>query len=206
MVRLIFAILFLLIAGATAWAEAGGSPQITTTTGKDVDFDTAYAAHVRGDLDQAILFYDKAIRDGGLSDWTTAVVLTNRGMAYLDKDQVDRSLADFDAAIKIEPDYGPAFRNRADAYYWKDELDRASRRLRRSDPAGSGGPPYAFRHRGIVFYRKKKYDRVIADEKQGDRAGFELRRGLSRSRQGALSTRRYRPSLGGFHRRHPHQT
>src|SRR4029077_17205907 len=96
MVRLILGMLLLLFGGGSAWAEAGGSPQITTAPGKDVDFDTAYAAHMRGDFDQAILFYDKVARHGGISDWTTAVVLTNRGMAYLDKDQVDRAIADFD--------------------------------------------------------------------------------------------------------------
>ena len=171
MVRLILAMLFLVIAGATAWAEAGGSPQITTTTGKDVDFDTAYAAHMRGDIDQAILFYGKVIRDGGLSDWMTAVVLTNRGMAYLDKDQVDRSIVDFDAAIKIEPDYGPAFRNRADAYYRKDELDRA---IADYDEAIRLNPEdsYTYRHRGLVYYHKNKYDRAIADESKAIAVGF----------------------------------
>ena len=165
MVRLILGMLLLLFGGGSAWAEAGGSPQITTAPGKDVDFDTAYAAHVRGDFDQAILFYDKVVRDGGISDWTTAVVLTNRGMAYLDKDQVDRAIADFDAAIKIEPDYGPGFRNRADAYYRKDELDRAIADYDdaiRLDPEDS----YAFRHRGIVFYHQKKYDLAIADDRK----------------------------------------
>ena len=86
MVRVILAIMLLLAAGGSAFAEAGRSPGITTGAQGHVDVDTAYSAQIRGDLDQAILFYDKAIRAGGLSDWRAAVVLTDRGMAYLDKD------------------------------------------------------------------------------------------------------------------------
>ncbi|HEY8015285.1 MAG TPA: hypothetical protein VIE35_05615, partial [Dongiaceae bacterium] len=41
-----------------------------------MDWDTAYAARERGDLDRAILLYDKVIRAGGLSDWQAAVALT----------------------------------------------------------------------------------------------------------------------------------
>ena len=39
--------------------------------------------------------------------------LTDRGMAYLDKDLLDRAIADFDAALEIDPDHGSAFANRA---------------------------------------------------------------------------------------------
>ena len=75
-----------------------------------MDWDTAYAARERGDLDRAILLYDKAIRAGGLSDWQAAVVLTERGVAYLDKDLLDRAIADFDAALEHRPGARPGLR------------------------------------------------------------------------------------------------
>src|SRR6516162_2381651 len=96
MARLILAFLLLVAAAGNGHAEAGRSPKITAEPRTDVDFDTAYAAHSRGDLDQAILFYDKVIRTGGLSRWTAAIVLTDRGVAYLDKGRLDRAIADFD--------------------------------------------------------------------------------------------------------------
>ena len=75
-----------------------------------MDWDTAYAARERGDLDRAILLYDKVIRAGGLSDWQAAVALTERGVAYLDKDLLDRAIADFDAALEHRPGARPGLR------------------------------------------------------------------------------------------------
>ena len=81
MVRVILAIMLLLASAGSAFAEAGRSPDITTTADSRMDWDTAYAAQTRGDLDQAILFYDRAIRAGGLSNWRAAALLTDRGIA-----------------------------------------------------------------------------------------------------------------------------
>ena len=117
MVRGILAMLLLLVTGIAAWADAGRAPSITTATSPSLDYDAAYAAQARGDLDLAILFYDRVIRAGGLSDWDAAAVLTDRGSAYVDKGRLDRAIEDFDAAIKIEPDYSLAFGNRAIAYH-----------------------------------------------------------------------------------------
>ena len=125
MVRGVLAMLLLLMTGIDALADAGRAPSITTATSPSLDYDAAYAAQARGDLDLAILFYDRVIRAGGLSDWDAAAVRTDRGSAYVDKGRLDRAIEDFDAAIKIEPDYPLAFGNRAIAYHRKGDLDRA---------------------------------------------------------------------------------
>jgi tetratricopeptide (TPR) repeat protein len=155
--------LLLLEAGGSAFAEAGRWPDITAAPDRGMDWDTAYAAQTRGDLDQAILFYDRAIHAGGLSTWRAAALLTDRGIAYSDKKLFDRAIADFDAALKIDTDHALAFANRAIAYHRKNDYDRAiadydeAIRLDTEDPD-------TYRNRGLAFYRKGKYERTIEDD------------------------------------------
>ncbi|HEX7198144.1 MAG TPA: tetratricopeptide repeat protein, partial [Dongiaceae bacterium] len=153
MVRGILAILLLLVTGIDALGDAGRAPSITTATAPSLNYDSAYAAQARGDLDLAILFYDRVIRAGGLSDWDAAAVLTDRGGAYVDKGRLDRAIEDFDTAIKIEPDYSLAFANRGIAYHRKGDLDRAITDYDaaiRLDP----GDADSYRNRGLAFYFK----------------------------------------------------
>src|SRR5215475_340363 len=162
MVRGILAIILLLMLGGEAFAEAGRAPQITSPSSAELDFDTAYAAQSRDDPDQAILFYDRVIRAGGMSAWSTAIALSDRGFAYLDKNRIDRAVADFEAAMKVEPDYAPAFVGRGLAYYWQDKPDLAVADFDeaiRLDPEDE----FAYRHRGLVFYYKRNYKRALAD-------------------------------------------
>ena len=163
MVRVILAILLLLAAGGSAFAEAGRSPDITAAPERRMDWDTAYAAQTRGDLDQAILFYDRAIRAGGLSIGELPLCSPTGASPISDKDLFDRAIADFDAALKIDPDHALAFANRAIAYHRKDDYDRAIAdydEAIRLDPED----PDTYRNRGLAFYRKGKYDRTIEDD------------------------------------------
>src|SRR5262249_43829099 len=123
MIRGILAVILLLMLGGEAFAEAGRAPESTNPSSAALDFDAAYAARSREDPDQAILFYDRVIRTGGMSTWGTAVTLVDRGFAYLDKNRFDRAIVDFEAALRIEPEYSSAFFGRGLAYYWQDKLD-----------------------------------------------------------------------------------
>src|SRR5258706_599885 len=49
----------------------------------------------------------------------------NRGNAYEAKGQYDRSIQDFDSAIKLTPDFADAFSNRGGAYLLKNQADLA---------------------------------------------------------------------------------
>ena len=46
-------------------------------------------------------------------------------MTYLKKDEYDLAIKSLDQAIKLNPDYGRAFANRAGIYLKKGEYDRA---------------------------------------------------------------------------------
>lgn len=82
-------------------------------------------AQAKGDLDGAIRLYAQAILEGGLSKQNQAVVLNNRGIAYWAKGEIDKAIADYDAALRLAPDYAEAYHNRGFAYASRDESVKA---------------------------------------------------------------------------------
>ena len=85
-----------------------------------------------------------------------------RGTAYLDKDNYDRAIAEFDKAIQLEPDFADAYFMRGIAYLDKDNHDRA---IVEFDKAIQLGLDYgeAYFVRGIAYFARDDYDRAIAE-------------------------------------------
>ena len=54
-----------------------------------------------------------------------AIAFNNRGIAYHDKGDNDRAIADYDEAIRLDPKFARAFINRGNAYRDKGDNDRA---------------------------------------------------------------------------------
>jgi len=52
-------------------------------------------------------------------------VYVNRGVAYAFKGDLDHAIVDYDQAIRLDPNYAPAFSNRGHAYRHKGNYDRA---------------------------------------------------------------------------------
>jgi len=65
----------------------------------------------KGNYDQAIAAYDKAIQRN--PDYAEAYY--GRGNAYEAKGDHDRAIADYDKAIQLNPDYAEAYYNRGNA-------------------------------------------------------------------------------------------
>ncbi len=99
-----------------------------------------------------------------------AQAFVNRGDAWrLRRNDIDRALADYDAAIRVVPDFAPAFANRGFVYVFaRPQLDRAigdfSEAIR-IDPASAN----VFYFRGVAWSGKGQWDRAIADFDQAIR-------------------------------------
>lgn len=115
------------------------------------------------------------IQSGRESRRNLAIAFGNRGMAHRAKNEYDRSIADYNEAIRLKPEVTSpynAYTGRAEAYSSKKDYDRAiadyNTSLERTRKHGSFGVQhfgalYAHYGRGMAYYAKKDYDRAIAD-------------------------------------------
>jgi len=91
------------------------------------------------ELDRAIADHTEAIRlgpDRNAIDARSGATLSDdrayadyfygRGVAYQGKGDLDRAIADFTAAIRLQPRYAIAYASRGSAYEAKGECDRAA--------------------------------------------------------------------------------
>jgi lipoprotein NlpI len=67
------------------------------------------------------------IRSRGETDAGRAAAHYNRGNAYLRQRRYDRAIADYDAAIRLQPGLAEAFNNRCLAYLKLNRFDLATR-------------------------------------------------------------------------------
>src|SRR5271166_5368995 len=91
-----------------------------------------------------------------------AAVFYDRGVTYSKRGEYDRAIADYDEAIRLNPNLALAFTNRGFAYYKKGEYDRA---IADYNEAIRLNPnlAVAFNNRGLGYGNKGEYDRAIAD-------------------------------------------
>jgi tetratricopeptide (TPR) repeat protein len=98
----------------------------------------------------------------GLDDY---LAYNNRGSAYLFKKDYDRAIADFNQAIKLQPDRINAYLNRAAAYLSKQDYDRALADVNRVIQLQ---PDFALAYvnRATVYLLKQDYERGLEDLSQ----------------------------------------
>ena len=116
----------------------------------------------------------------------------NRGNAYYEKRDYDRAIADFDQAIKLNPNHDLAFYNRGLAFRDKGEIDRAVAdfgQAIRLDPKNA----LAFNNRGLVLRNKGEVDRAIADFDQAIKLDRAAGAGLQQPRRRLRHEGRHRP-------------
>lgn len=110
------------------------------------------------------------IDSGRASARVLAEALVNRGDAYrLRRNDIDRALADYNAAIRVAPDFARAFASRGFVHLFaRPQLDRAvvdfSEAIR-IDP----GSALVLYYRGVAWSGKRDWDRAIADFDQAIR-------------------------------------
>jgi tetratricopeptide (TPR) repeat protein len=84
------------------------------------------------------------------------------GEEHYNKRKYDRAIADYDQAIRRDPEYAAAFNSRGYTYDSKGEFDRA---IDDYDQAIRLNPKYAlaYNNRGVAHYSKDDYDSAIDD-------------------------------------------
>jgi lipoprotein NlpI len=113
-----------------------------------------------GDL--AIAACSRAIDSGRYTGRSLAADYVKRGREYQARRDLDRALADFSEAIRLDPTFALAFNLRGLAYKIKGDFDRAIA----DDDEGIRLDPTiaaAFNNRGSAYSAKGDVDRAIAD-------------------------------------------
>lgn len=100
--------------------------------------------------------------ESGAKGNNLAIAHANRGIAFDALNEIDRAIADFDAAIQVNPKYSIAYYNRGIAHSELGDLDRA---IADFDKAIELDPddPDALDQRGVAFFELRDYGRAIAD-------------------------------------------
>jgi tetratricopeptide (TPR) repeat protein len=158
-----------------------GTAQTTRpkTAGKWLDEGIALAS--QGKFNDAVNAFTQALAlDSGLSaayynrgealyDSVSDIFYINNRQKYRDKvysaqerTVIDRAIADYDQAIRLDPDYTVAYIQRGTAYKGKGDNDRAIAdytQAIRLDPNDAD----AYNNRGVAYINKGDNDRAIAD-------------------------------------------
>jgi lipoprotein NlpI len=100
------------------------TPGAASASGVD-DANAGIAAGKRHEWKEAIRLYTSALDRGDLPPATAANVHNNRGIAYTRIEQGDKALADFNAAITLNPRYENAYVNRGDVLHFKGQYEKA---------------------------------------------------------------------------------
>jgi tetratricopeptide (TPR) repeat protein len=114
LVRSLF--ILLLLAAAPALAQSNDDAEQCLSLGK---------AEADAGSDRRIEVCTRAIESGSLSQEKLAVALNSRGAAYARRNDPDRAISDFDAALRLYPDFLAALLDRGMAYGTKGDYERS---------------------------------------------------------------------------------
>jgi tetratricopeptide (TPR) repeat protein len=159
---------FLIMGLAVAWA----SRKVNTVTRWNSiikPFSAALAASVLISLSY-LTFAQIGIWSNSIRLWSYVIgkhperahlVFYFRGLAFLNTDQVDKAIEDFNMATTLDPSFRDAFLNRGTAFEKIGRLDSA---IEDFDKAIALSPSYeAYFNRGITFEKMGRTDKALAD-------------------------------------------
>jgi len=141
-----------LVLCSVPWVWAGGLD----------DFKAGTDAQGRGDYDEAIRLYTKAIASGDLSQEKLSEVYNRRGNAWYSKFNGERALADYNKAIKVNPKNSFAYSNRGNLWFWRRDYNPAMADFNKAIELNPKDD-FTYYHRGDLWFMKGDYDRAIAD-------------------------------------------
>jgi tetratricopeptide (TPR) repeat protein len=113
-------------------------------------------------VDQRINGCSSIIQSGRETRRNLSIAYYSRGLAYYDKGDDDRAIAEYIEAIRLDPKFAQAYSSRGLAYDHKGDLGHADpdyNEAIRLDPKYA----QAYFNRGNAYYQKGDDDRAIAD-------------------------------------------
>ena len=104
----------------------------------------------------------REIESGRLDGGGRSKALVNRGFTYRKMGELDQALIDYDAAIRLQPDFATSYNNRGYVHVLKRQIDQA---IRDFDKAIELDPKFAIalNNRGDAYLRRDDPDRAIPD-------------------------------------------
>jgi len=108
---------------------------------------------------------ERALASDELTQRDKAATLVNRGIIYNAARQLDRSIADFNAALAIDANLGEAYLNRGIAHFFRREFPQALADYSKAIDLKVGNLDYAHYDRALVYELLGKLDDAKADLK-----------------------------------------
>jgi tetratricopeptide (TPR) repeat protein len=125
----------------------------------------ACAGSAGASVEQRIAACTRLIRRAARTPHDRAVAFNNRGGAFYYKGEIERAMADYEQAIKLDPFYAHAYNNRcwSGAVLGRTEQAAAdcSKVLKLYNVANT------FENRGFIYLKRGEFDRAIADYEAG---------------------------------------
>jgi tetratricopeptide (TPR) repeat protein len=84
-----------------------------------------------------------------------------RGAAWHEQGQIDRAIAEYDAALRIDPKSAEAYSSRGDAWRDNEDLDKAVADYTASLQLAADAAVYL--NRGLIWHDRGEYEKAIAD-------------------------------------------
>ncbi|MGE0154470.1 MAG: tetratricopeptide repeat protein [Reyranellaceae bacterium] len=117
------------------------------------------------------------IREGKEDAKLTAMAHNNRGVAYDRTGNSNEALADYNAAIALDPDYANAYSNRGTVYAERGEFDAAFADFDKALRLKPGFEP-TLRARAEAWQRSGQYERALAQHNEFVRSSLNKWRSL----------------------------
>lgn len=124
----------------------------------------AYAMQMRGNIEEAMLTYQKSI-----DAYPTAEAYTFFGWAYSFIDDYDSAIESCMKAIELDPDYGNSYNDIGAYYIQKNKFEEALYYLEKAKLAARYATPYfsyynigrIYERRGLWFEARREFEKAL---------------------------------------------
>jgi len=155
--------LALIITLFTAWAAHAQRADSIITFG-NTDAGLCYsAANVAGISAGSLGHCNAALKDRTLFKKDRIATLVNRGILFNHRGDYTEAIADFEAALALDPEVSAAYVNRGNAYFSTQRFDLAIDDYSTSLQMNPQNPYIAHYNRGLVYEAKREGKLAFAD-------------------------------------------